>query len=239
MQRECRIGDLTSKCRPLDFSSGNDHIFCTDSQIGSIPRSYLFDDVEPQHSLVVAIRNMDGDPLGCAQLEMISPLTGQGQCRSLRSFVDFFVWQNGPDDRTFIKAHITGLDNRDHVLRIHDNVLGMEDECTSDALGDVFGRQNGEFLLPADAAMGATGNLDTLIPLEGGNAFRGTVSTNSLPLFGHNSILGRSIALIRDDGQIICCGTIMRQQEYPQGEIASLQGYQNLNNPPLPPIPRY
>ncbi len=216
------------------------HTFCTDSQIGSIPRSYLFDDVPPQHSLVLAIRDMNGDALGCAQLEMISPLSGQSQCRSIRSFVDLLIWQNGPDDRTFVRAHITGLDNRDHSLRIFENVLGMDEECTFSALGNVVGRTNGEFLLPADANMGGVGNLDALIPLEGISAFRETVSSNALPLFGHSSILGRTMVLVREeDNRIICCGTIMRQQEYPQGEIASLQGFQNLNNPPLPPIPRY
>lgn len=217
-----------------------DHIFCTDSQIGSTPRSYLFDDVHPEHSLVVAIREADGSPLGCAQLEMVQPLTGRTQFRTTGGiFGDFLFWQTGPDDRTYVRAHVTGLRNDDYSLRIYEEALEMGEPCTFAALGNVLTRMNGEFFLPPDAASGTLGSLDALIPLDNVQFFRDTVSTNNLPLFGHNSILDHTLVLVRDPDPetIVACGNIMRQLDYPQGELASLQGYQDANNPPLPPLP--
>lgn len=222
---------------PLTFVDGRAHSFCSDSQIGSIPRSYLFDDVHPQHSLVLAIRDPDGTALGCAQLEKVKPLTGRTQFATTGGiFGDFLFWQTGPDDRTYIRAHVTGLRNDDYSLRIYENAL-MGQECTFNVLGDVLSRMNGEFFLPPDAESGGLGNLDALIPLDNVQFFRDTVSTNSVPLFGHNSVLDHTLVLVRETNPetIVACGDIMRQMEYPRGEIASLQGYQDANNPPLPP----
>lgn len=238
-QRECRIGDLTGKCGTLDFTDDRTHTLCIDSQLGTVPRHYLVDQVPPAHSLVLAIRDANGIALGCSALEIVKPLVARAQFRGVYGFGDFYLWQTGPDDRTYVRAHITGLDRRENYrLRIYENALMMSQECTFEALGNVVSRQNGEFLLPGDVPSGCLGNLDTLVPLRQVTSFRDTVTTSSLPLFGHNSILGNTIALIREsDNKFVGCGTIMRQEGFPRSQFASLQGFQDENNPPLPPLP--
>lgn len=220
---------------------GRARLLCTDNQIGSIPREYLFDERHPEHALVVVIRDAAGVPLGCAALEMPAPQLGRAQFRTLSAFGDFFFWQNGPDDRTYVRAHVTGLRGADYSLRIFEKAVEMTHPCDLDALGNVFSKPGGEFIQPGSSLTndaGVIGNLDALLILEDGQqSLRTTVSSSSLPLFGPYTILERTLGLVNEETGIVeACGVIMRQAPYPQGELASLLAYQDLNNPPLPEV---
>lgn len=189
----------------------------------------------------MVIRDDAGAMLGCAQLALVDPLQGRAQFRSLTTFGDFLFWQNGPDDRTYVRAHLTGLRGTDYSLRIFTNKLEMGEPCNPDTLGDVVSKQGGEFILPGNTPTndgGSIGNLDALLQLvDGQQSLRTTVSSAFLPLFGPYSVLDRTLGLVNEEtGVIEACGTIMRQAEYPLGEFASLSGYQDINNPPLPEV---
>ena len=235
-QRECIAGDLTSKCGALEFVNGRARNVCTDNQIGSTPREYLFDSRTPEHGLVVVIRDANGNVLGCAPLEMVAPLQGRAQFRTLTAFGDFLFWQNGPDDRTYVRAHVTGLRGMDFAVRVFENApMGMMHPCDQDELGAVWSKPGGEFFQPGGG--GAIGNLDDLLVLEEDQqSLRTTVSTAFLPLFGPYSILDRGLGFVNNEGEVVACAPIMRQEEYPPGEFASLLGFQDQNNPPLPEV---
>ena len=240
-QRECPIGDLTRKCGPLQFIDDRARVFCTDNQLGTVPRSYLFSESNPDQALLVAIHDDSSNPLACAAFEMITPITARAQLRYSSVFGDFLFWQTGPDDRTFVRVHLTGLNREDYSLRIHCNSIPASG-CDAEELGEVFSKPGGEFILPRtdDSPMtpdaGDTGNLDVLLGLPPGQvSVRTTTSTTNLPLFGPFSVMGKTLALVREDtGRIVACSEIMLQGEYPQGELSSVTGYQNVNNPPLP-----
>lgn len=240
-QRECIIGDLSGKCGDLEFVDGRARALCTDSQLGTIPIDYLFDKQNPENALLVVLQDDAGELLGCAPLQMSAPLTGRAQFRTLTVFGDFLFWQNGPDDRTYVRTHLTGLRGTDYSLRIFTEKVEMYQECDPETLGNVLSKQGGEFILPGNTATndaGSIGNLDSLLTLEADQQFlRTTVSTSSLPLFGPYTILDCTLGLVNEEtGVIEACGAIMRQADYPQGELASLFGYQDLNNPPLPEV---
>lgn len=218
--------------------NGRARIFCTDNQLGSVPLSYIYDARYPDRALTVTISD-NGVAVACAQLEASEPLVGRTQFRTLTIFGDFLFWQAGPDDRTYIRAHLTGLRGVDYSLRVYTNEIGMSLLCTNKVLGEVFSKQGGEFIIPGDTLTndaGSIGNLDSLLPLEEGQeSLRVTVSSSFLPLFGPYSILDRTLALVNEEtGEIVACSAIMRQAEYPVAELASLSGYQDENNPPLP-----
>lgn len=185
---------------------------------------------------MVVIRNSSGNVLGCAPLEMPAPLQGRAQFRTFTVFGDFLFWQHGPDDRTYVRAHVTGLRGRDFDLVVFENApTEAQHPCDKAQLGSVWSKPGGEFLQPGDG--GAIGNLDSLLVLEEGQqSLRTTASTAFLPLFGPYSILDRGIGLVNENGVVEACAPIMRQAEYPPGEFASLLGYQDENNPPLPPL---
>ncbi len=243
-QRECAIGDLSGKCGNLEFQSGRARELCIDNQLGVTPRDYLFDERYPQNALSVVIRNSSGQALGCAQLDMVQPLVGRAQFRTATAFGDLLFWQTGPDDRTYIRAHITGLRGTDYSLRVFSEKLQMDETCSFENLGAMFSKRGGEFILPGipngpptdDAS--TVGNLDNLLPLNPGDeSLRTTVSTSHLPLFGPHSILQRTVGFVNEEsGEVEACGVVMRQVEYPPSELASLLGYQTENNPPLPKV---
>ena len=175
----------------------------------------------------------------CAQLELSEPLQGQAQFRTNTIFGDFLFWQVSPDDRTYVRTYLTGLRGVDYSLRVYTNEIGLGDTCDDETLGDVFSKPGGEFVIPGDTLTndaGSVGNLDSLLPLEDGQeSLRVTEASSFLPLFGPYSILDRTLALVNEEtGEIVACGPIVRQAEYPVAELASLSGYQNVNNPPLP-----
>lgn len=234
---------MDRKCGPLEFVDDRAHQFCTDSQLGTVPRSYLFDENNPSNALLVAIRDEDSNLLGCAPLGMISPLTARAQLRYSSVYGDFLFWQSGPDDRTYVRVHLTGLNGNDFSLRIYCNPIPTAG-CDIDALGEIFSKPGGEFFqaITEDSQLtndgGLTGSLDVLLPLPPGQiSLRTTTSSSYLPLFGPYSIMGKTLALVREDtNRVVACSAIMLQDEYPQGELSSLLAYQDLNNPPLPVI---
>lgn len=240
-QRECIIGDLTGKCGNLDFVDGRARSVCTDNQIGSIPRTDLFDGRHPEHALIVAIRDAGGMLLGCSPLTLAPPLQGRAQFRTLTIFGDFLFWQNGPDDRTNVRTYLTGLRGTDYSLRVFAEKVEMNEPCDPALLGSVTSRQGGEFILPGDTPTndaGRIGNLDALLMLNAGqNSLRTTTTTSFLPLFGPHTILNCTLGLFNEEtGVIEACAAIMNQEEYPPEELASLMGFQSDNNPPLPDI---
>ena len=234
--RECILGDLSSKCGRLFFVDGRARIACSDSQLGVVPRHYIFNEDIPDHALLAVIRDGDGVAVACAQFEMVAALVGRSMFRSLTTFGDFYFWQQGPDDRTYIRAHLTGLNGVDYALRIFE---GESDTCDITELGSMIFRQGGDFIIPSvEGSTTLLGNLDDLFTLEDGQqSLRTTVSTAFLPLFGPHTILQNTLALVEEQtGHIEACAKIERQAEYPPGELASLIGFQDINNPPLPPV---
>lgn len=240
------MGDMTSKCGPLVFFNNRARICCTDNQLGSVPRTYLFDKNFPNDILTVVIGDESTTGcLGCSTLEMIRPVVARAQFRfHLTGFADLYFWQTGPDDVTNVRAHITGLDtNDDYSLRIFTNPAEPMGNCSAALLGPMISRPGSVVSTPPNPNiltddMCDLGNLDAIVPIDLGTpAVRLSTKTNFLPLFGPFSVVGNSVGLFRlRDSMIVGCATIMRQEAYPQGELASLLGYQDIDNRPIPPV---
>lgn len=242
-QRECIIGDLTRKCGPLNFENRRAHVFCTDSQLGTISRSQLFDEKNINQRLIVRIGQSNGSALhlGCAALNLAKPRTATARFRTSTITGDFHFYQDGPDDRTYIRPYLIGLNRRGPFsLRIFQGMGTESDPCNATLLGNVISRPGGAFTNPV--AMGGIqtsdscvlGNLDAILPIEDeATSLRKATSTSNLPLFGPYSIIGRTIALVRADNTIAACGPIECPECSVGGRYNSLLGYQELNNPPL------
>ena len=235
-QRECPLGALSQKCGDLVFDDRRARNYCTDTSIGTSPRTYLVDENYPNDRGTVVVTDTNNVPLGCATLELVQPVLARAQFRGDGLiYGDFLFWQYGPDDRTYVRSSLTGLRDENHALRIFSG-----DRC--DRTGPVFTRPNPVYRPPFSGTpthdVNDIGNLDTLLPLEPKQrSLRTTVSSSSLPLFGPFTVVGKTLGLVDEDtNRIVACGPIMRENDYPTGELASLLGYQTANNPPLPPI---
>ena len=239
-QRECAIGDLTSKCGPLNFENRRARLFCTDSQLGTISRSQLLSELNYGERLTVRIGDSDGSDLGCAPLGFARPRTATAQFSTSTTFGSFQFWQNGPDDRTMVRPHLTGLGRGGPFsLMIFEGIGPASDPCNRTLLGNVYTRPRGAFTLPVSTSGILTGdscllgNLNSILPLNDDASFlRSSGSSNFLPLFGPYSIIGRTLALLRADNTIVACSPIMCIDCTP-GRFSSLLGYQDFNNIPL------
>ncbi len=229
-QKECIIGDLNSKCGRLDFTSGRARGYCADSQLGSLSAG----SIQP---LIVRIADSNGNSLGCAPFTTIRPLRADARFRAVTGeFGEFTLHQDSPDDETYLKAFITGLRSQgaDYSLRIFNNSVPSSGMCNATALGGMY-RVGGRALftslsgmMTADAC--AIGNLDNVLPVNGVASIRSTTDT-SIPLFGPFSVIGRSIGLVDNTGNIIACSTIANScTTCTLDRYNSILGYQDLNN---------
>ena len=228
-KRGCIIGDLTSKCRPLNFEGDRARAFCADEQLGTVN----FDGLA---GLIVRIG--DGNrTIGCAPLKNVPPLRAVASFRGFTEVGDFVFYQDGPDDETYIKAFLTGLPMRGvpYSLRIYEGVGTESDPCNIAQLGSIYrvpGRAlftSGSGVLTRDGCI--LGNLEGVLPIESNQDIRSTVSS-SLPLFGPFSVIGRTLALVSGTNNIVACSVIKNSCTTCTPQMFnSILGYQNLNYP--------
>ena len=227
-QRQCIIGDLTSKCGSLNFNNGRARVHCTDNQLGTVNMA----SIQP---LVVRIADSNGDSLGCAPFSRVQPLRADAQFRGITEFGSFTFYQDGPDDETYIRATLTGLSrNRTpYSLVIFEGAGPLSDPCNRTQLNEVY-RIPGRVLnlgfneiLTADSC--SIGNLQNVLPIEGTRAIQTTVSTH-IPLFGHATVIGRTIGLLDGNGDVIACSIIANScTNCPRQGPNSLLGYQDIS----------
>ena len=230
-QRECIIGDLTSKCGALDFEGGSRaRAFCADSQLGTVNFASL-------NGLVVHIFRDGNISVGCAPLQTVQPLRAEASFREFTVVGNFIFYQDGPNDETFIKAFLTGLPRSGvpYSLRIYSGVGTESNPCGATELGSIYDVPNralftsGNGVLTPDGCR--LGNLEGVLPIESNQAIQRTVST-SIPLFGPFSVIGRTLAVVNGMNDIVACAPIKNScTTCPLQSYNSILGYQDLNNP--------
>ncbi len=238
--RLCRLGDLVTKCGPLELVNGRMRLCCTDNQLGLIPFSTLHSAIN-NHFISVRVGDTNVMSDGCARFDKIRPQVAKAKLSSKDIFVTVFFYQASPLDRTFIQANIKSIRQRDISVLIRENAVVDEKDCSDAALGSVLSKPNGEIfsrplsrngIKTGDAFL--IGNLGSAIPIPSGSQrISSRSSSHYIPLFGPNSIIGRSLVVVEtlSDGTMapLACGNIERLTTYPDSIFASFTGYQNLD----------
>ena len=232
-QRRCYIGDLTSKCGPLEYDEANMRIkhFCTDEQLGVIP-------LEDILKLSIAINETDNSRiLVCSKFIRVVPevSTAYFQVYGTDLQGHFYFYQTDPHEPTYVQIHLVGLDGNGGSLQIRDkpcveNDNGLCTDCTN--LGGVFEpRPDQQFLAPGDS--GLTGDQALLGELRhkwesvaGEDHYRTNQRSSYIPLFGPFSVNGHSLVLNMANGDPWACANIKRLYPVPP-YIPSLLGYAN------------
>ena len=225
MQRLCPLGDMTRKCGPLTIENGRGRVFCTDSQLGTVPFSYL-------RPLSVVIRDgVDNEVISCAALTKFKPECAVARFQNRQLFGDVFFYQATPFDRTFVRSFITGFRQSNPRLLIRENAVPPNGSCVG--LGEIL-RKQGPIAFGVPITPGATltgdsvllGNLDPKIPISPDAQGLHSVSASSyLPLFGPYNIIGHSLSFETDEGTI-GCATIESLHPVPDDLVASILGFQ-------------
>ena len=230
-QRECFIGDLASKCGSLDVSSeGRIKAFCTDEQLGLVPRS----SISPL-TLVVQGANGSDDRIACCTNLPVEPKAAYVYFRTRTLFGNMLFYQTGPHDRTFVRTYVIGLNGEAGYFQIHENACPPGVGCDDDVVGDIYDKPgtrlygNGVFSGAGidTGNLGPIGRLDPkLSDISSANSYRRTDSSSYLPLFGPYSIIGRCLVLYNAEGEPWACSTIMDWSPIPERIVPSILGYQ-------------
>ena len=241
--RMCYIGDLSSKCGDLESDEdGRIKFFCTDIQLGSTNPNYFQNSENSPISVVIEEETASGGGvLACSCFERLRPKVAHakieqsfyehvnGRPGHRYELVDFYVYQSDPHDPTYIRLHRNGLEqaediNDDLYIQIRERPVGEDKNCSN--LGPVFEPRPDFEALPEIDNVIQTGERDNLgelrnkIPL--GNPPR---RTSWLPLFGQNSIIGRSLVLHDGDGNVINCANIDQESPPPGMTRVSFSQY--------------
>ena len=236
-QRECFIGDFTSKCGPLNFGpTGRARICCVDEQLGTHPLT----SIEPL-TLVIKDENFSEDIIACATSKPANPLCARAKFRTRTQFIQLYFVQLDPHDRTFVHAYVIGLNGQGGYFEIHENPVPdgasqhvICDDFSDSGLGGVFDKQGGRLFSDGESSGGTgrtggntlpVGVLDRkLTDFRGQASYTTTDFSHFLPLFGPFSIIGRSLVLFDADGNPIACGNI-ELNKLPASMIDSILGY--------------
>ena len=206
--------------------------FCTDEQLGVVPRSYL-----RRTSVAIKDANSAQNIIACAGFQTIEPECAivEFRTRGRRGiYGNLLFYQNDPNDRTFVRTYVTGLRKISGSFEIRENPVPEDGNCSN--VGAIVIRPGAAPVIGVPVSSGASQTGDTVvlgnlgpkltIP-EGAQNYRETAASSYLPLFGPYNITGNSLVLVRDDnGQPWACGTIRRWHPFPETLIASISGYQ-------------
>ena len=212
--RGCPPGDLTTKCGPIPgtlFESPNLYryrAFCNDDQLGLLPVNSLTE-------TVLVFEKANGRIVGCEELEHVNQLCARVDCiKRPRVGINILFYQRDPNDRTHVRSFVTGLDGEGAYLEIREFAAPNQ---TCSLAGGRFDKPRGPGTVITDSVITSMngipipiGTLHTEItPITDRPSLVKQDATLWLPLFGQFSIIGRSIALVNNDGVTVTCCTIM------------------------------
>ena len=218
LQRNCEIGDLSSKGAPFDVLSGRIQQFYTDTDLPIIPDidGYSIDD----RSTVIHAENRGGPRIACTNLTQYQPLEAISVFNDQEVSGSVQFYQRSPYDPTQVSVTLRGLQRRFNGYHVHEyptgpSSLGSPDKCSAMFTGGHWnptaistpGRTSDQFEIgDLSGKFGGLSGLDEI---------SANYSDPNVPLFGPFSVIGRSIVIHLDDqgGTRSLCSDIQRTRQ--------------------------
>lgn len=227
------MGDLMTKCGPLESdANGRIKFFCTDSQLGLTPLTFISNRNADYSRVALVIADEEasgGAVIACTQFEPLLPKVAQASIRRkvwvelpnerfrlVDEFVDLYMYQADPHDPTFLRLYVNGINKpsesdelaNPHYIQIRERPVGADGNCSN--LGPVFEpRPYFGDAFPEVNGVIQTGDRDFVGELRNKIPLFGvTHRTSWLPLYGRGSVVGRSLVLHNGDGDVLNCATI-------------------------------
>ena len=203
-QTACEIGDLTGKGSQLNFTNGRTVSFYTDTElplrVNGLGETIL------RRSVVIHARNAGAARIGCANLIEYTPRVAVARFEEDGVTGQIAFKQSSPFSPTTIRVQLSGLTSMADGYHVHefpiDEATQGSSKCT--AAGDHFNPRNVVRNSSSPATLDAyeVGDLSGKFGgLMGQDTINSTYSDPYLPLFGTESIVGRSIVIhyLNDD----------------------------------------
>ena len=244
--RGCPAGDLNTKCGSLlpevfdkDTPELEDDVlryraFCHDDQLGLLSKSQIEDTILVFHDAITL------GVVECATWSKINQLCARVNCiKRPRINIDVLFFQSDPNDRTHVRAYITGLDQEKAYLQVRTDKVTDTSECEAGGIYDKPRIFTNALISNSHVGDKPTGDVLPVGVLEykttsprGRESVVRQDTTSWLPLFGPFSIIGRSLALADENGVPVACCNILPVDNPSPELINSVLGYQEQTNRP-------
>ena len=220
--RTCRLGDLTTKCGPLQLVNNRIRAQCTDNQLAFVSFSTL-------DRLVVSIVDQSNTILDCAQLYEQFPAGAYVNFQFNGIYVNLLFSQLSPYRPTMYQTYVVGLNGQASAIVVYDG-----EDCSN--LGNVLDRHG---RLPvANPSTSDQYPVGQLGPKMGGvrgvNHLHNRGLSSSIPLTGPVNIIGKPIAVLRQDGSLWACGLVEDYTNAPYQPPHDVFDYLDIWRPPTP-----
>ena len=217
-QTSCEIGDLTGKSSRLDFMNGRTTSLYTDTELPLRVNSDGYNIVG--RSVVIHASNAGGPRIACANVTKYSPRMAVARFQEDGVSGQIIFHQVSPFSPTNVTVELTGLSSRASGYHLHDfpvdeTVPGSE-KCANSFAGGHFNPRNviQDTSSPTTFDAYEIGDLSGKYgSLAGQDSINVIYSDPYLPLFGVDSIVGRSIVIHYPNGSRWLCANIKYDME--------------------------
>ena len=218
--RECRLGDLTTKCGPVQLENNRIRTQCTDNQLGLTSFSSL-------ERTVVSITDPSGTILDCAQLNERLPDGAYVDFRFDGGYCNLAFSQLGPHEPTMYRTYVVGLNGEAGNIVVYDGP-----DC--DNLGNVLDYPgNLPIANPVTSDQYPVGELGPKLGgVMGKDYLRTQGLSSSIPLTGQANILDKPIAVLYENGSLWGCGIVEDYYNMPYNPPTDVFDYLDLWRPP-------
>ena len=217
--RECRLGDLTTKCGPLQLEKNFIRVQCTDNQLGLTSFNTL-----DRAAVNITQGNMI---LDCAQLNEQISAGGYVNFNFSGRYANLAFSQLTPYDPTLYRSYVIGLNGQAGNIVVYDGP-----DC--DNLGNVLDySENLPTLNPVTSDQYPVGELGPKMGgVMGKDYLRTQGLSSNIPLTGPVNILDKPIAVLYENGSMCGCGMVEDYYNMPYNPPTDIFDYLDLWKPP-------
>ena len=216
-QTACEVGDLTGKSSLLNFIDGHSILFYTDTNLPV--RINRLNETILGHSVVIEEQNVNSARIACVNLTEYSPRIASAKFQEDGVTGQIVFKQPSPFSPTVVRIKLTGLSFKAEDYHVHkfpvDETIQGSSKCT--AAGGHYNPTNitrnssSPKTLDAYEIGDLSGKSSQM--LIGLNSLDYRYTDPYLPLFGTNSIVGRSVVIHEVNGDRWLCANIIYDTE--------------------------
>ena len=212
-QTGCEIGDLSGKSSQLDFINGQATLLYSDTELPL--RVNTFGESVVGRSVVVHEKDGGGRRIACANILEYTPRTAIARFQEDGVSGEIIFHQVSPFSPTTVTVELTGLSSRASGYHVHDfpvdeTVPGSE-KCANSFAGGHYNPRNVVRNTSSPTTFDAyeIGDLSGKYGSLADQDYINTIYSDPyLPLFGVDSIVGRSIVIHYPNGSRWLCANI-------------------------------
>jgi Cu/Zn superoxide dismutase len=199
----CEVGDLSGKHGKLTIGDGKYQF--TDANLPLTGPNRV-----TARSIVIHAMNSTGPRMDCASLDFkyrtVEARFTNGGVGGTITFQQAYSTAN-----TTVKVDLVNVENNPNKWHVHKFPQATKDDCGPDSVGGHYNPLNVPLPYPSGSCVDGTCEVGDLSGKHGkitSATFKESYDDASLPLFGKNSVVGRSIVIHASDGARMACADI-------------------------------